>query len=190
MLKKTEVDSINSDLNLCACGCKQPTKIRNGKHNKFINGHQRRGKHNGKNGNGRWLVNGYWHIYKPDYFSAYDNGVVKEHIYIYQEFHKLCMLPWGDIHHIDETPEAEDANRIENLQGMTKSHHMILHRHDKKIKDMSGRVCKICGTDSPYTRKNGSPHWLGNEIDGFVCYNCNLKKRRKLKKLRLCGNLG
>lgn len=174
-------------LGFCKCDCKTEINIRTSSHylKQFAHGHNRPnfGKHLGKNKNGRFLSNGYWRIYKPDYFGSYDNGTIPEHIYVYQEFHKLCMLSWGIVHHIDEKPEKEDANRIENLQGMTVANHMILHRQTRRyIKDMSGRICKICGTDSPYIRKNSSPHWLGNEKDGFVCYNCNLKMKRKSRK--------
>lgn len=36
--------------------------------------------------------NGYWMVWEPDYYRADDRGYVHEHIYVFETFHKCCML--------------------------------------------------------------------------------------------------
>lgn len=71
-------------------------------------------------------VNGYWVLLKPDYFSSMKGGYVLEHIFVYQEFHKCCMLPWSVVHHIIPIKDG-GTNDILNLQGMIKGQHDVLH---------------------------------------------------------------
>lgn len=120
-------------LGFCKCTCnKEFNNIRNGMYLRryFKAGHNRKGvkPHNFK---GRIFKNNYWHLFKPEYFSSNSEGYIYEHIYIYQEHHKLCMLKWGNIHHIIPIKEG-GTNDISNLQGMMKSQHTRLHKKGKK----------------------------------------------------------
>lgn len=51
-------------------------------------------------------------------------GYVFEHILVYEEFYKCCVLENGVIHHKNR---IKTDNRIENLEGMTRSKHTRLH---------------------------------------------------------------
>lgn len=115
----------------------------------------------------RYLNGKHWWIYKPDYFGSYKNGCILEHIYIFQEHYQCCMLDWGDIHHIDDKPEDENANRIDNLQGMMHYQHAsISHK-----KDLSSRKCSNCGSIETYFKK-GNPNWFKDGLGGFICKKC------------------
>ncbi len=128
----------------------------------------------------RYLAGKYWYLYKPEYFSSYKNGCVQEHVFVYQEYYKLCMLPWGDIHHIDDNPSAEGANRIENLQAMMHSKHAKLSHSV----DMSGRKCSRCETTETYKEPNGSYWWFKDGNSGFWCKKC-YDKMYLLKKKKV-----
>lgn len=88
---------------------------------------------------------------------------VGEHIVVYEEYYKCCMLWWSVVHHIDGNP---NNNSVENLQGMTRGQHIRLHSR----KDMSDRYCLKCGSKTTLVHK-GYANWhkLGN---GFICRKC------------------
>ena len=185
----TEESILPKGYKFCECGCKTVITCLNnwGKPHNYVNGHQKRGKHH--KSNGRYLDSGYWALYKPDYFSSDKKGRIHEHVFVYQEHHKCCMLPWGDIHHIDEKPSEENANRIENLQGMMKREHMRLHHPEI---DMSDRRCSNpeCKTpEKTYINKKGRPRWFPNKNkDGFLCHCCKMKENWAKRKLLLSEN--
>jgi hypothetical protein len=103
----------------CACGCGgiRTAINKNSVPRRFINGHLGTLENSNNWKGGRVMdVKGYWVIWK--------NGTyVKEHRLIYEEYHKCCLLSWGDIHHINN--DRQD-NRIENLKGMTHAQHISL----------------------------------------------------------------
>ena len=156
-------------IKLCECGCKEKTTIYHGKPRRFISGHNMRGPDHFRFRDAK----GYWMIYLPGYFSSH-KSFVKEHIHFYQECNKLCMLPWGDIHHIDGN---KNNNMPWNLKGMTHGQHLSLH---KKI-DMSDRRCSDPNCKTPtktYINKAGRPRWFDDGSGGFVCQN-HIRKRYK-----------
>ena len=116
---------------------------------------------------GRYKSRGYWYLYRPYTVNRNKQGYIREHIYIYQEFHKCCMLKWGNVHHINE---QRDDNRIENLQGMTRKQHRRLHSIGNKFRktDMSKRICLNCGSKTTYTDKKGQQYWFKVK-GGFTC---------------------
>ncbi len=172
----------------CACNCGEIITLRDqqGHHTRFVKKHGTKGKHMGKNGDGRYLCKGYWWIYKRGYFSSYKNGCILEHIFVYQEHHKCCILPWCEIHHIDGHPEFEDGNRLENLQLMTKAQHLRLHKTGNKNgkKDMSGRICLLCNSiTTRILKKTGRPVWHVYK-NGYLCGRCHQTQYRKQRKNR------
>lgn len=78
---------------------------------------------------------GYILLLMPEYFSSDEYGRVREHIYNFQQYHKYCMLSWGEIHHIIPVKEG-GSNLPYNLQGITRSQHRRLElniRNKKKV---------------------------------------------------------
>jgi hypothetical protein len=166
----------------CSDKCKViiPIKSKNGKPQKYAPRHNPKGIRSKAYRSGRCHIEGYWYILMPDYFSSYDNGYVREHIYNYQEYHKCCMLPWGEVHHKDFNTEN---NMIWNLQGMMARQHQHLHH----MKDLSDRICSKCGSKDTYiTKKNNRPIWNNDEKGGWMCnicfmniYNENNRRKRR-----------
>jgi hypothetical protein len=159
-----------------------------GKHAQFKNGHNsylRNGDKNpGWNGGRKKDINGYWYLLMPEYFGANSDGYVAEHIYFFQEYHKCCMLPWGNIHHKEPVTKEYCNNMIWNLQGMTRSQH-ISHHHKNKIgkrKDHSKTFCLICGSEetSKYNSRNYGHKWHRYR-DGYVCHKCYMKEYHRIR---------
>lgn len=131
----------------------------------------------------RILRGKYWVIYKPDYYCATKQGHVKQHRIVFEEYHKCCLLKWGEIHHIDGKPEAEDGNRIENLQGLMKKQHHVIH-HSGRRKDVSDRLCSNPKCENPTkTRINrkGFNVWNKDGKGGYLCTICHDRIRKKNK---------
>jgi|SRR6478735_1522949 len=120
---------------------------------------------------------GYWFIRMPEYFASYDNGYVLEHIYNFQEYHKCCMLPWGEVHHVEPVTEEYCNNMIWNLKGMTSSQHTGLHN-----KVESGRHCSKCNSMNTLLHsKDKHPLWYKDGLGGYFCSKCRDKNRRSKK---------
>lgn len=123
-------------------------------------------KHSNNWKGGRYKSRGYWYIWKPNYLRSHKNNYVREHIYIYQEYYRCCLLKWGNIHHKNG---IKDDNRIENLEGLTRSQHIRLHmigKQIRKIKDI--RFCLNCYSNKTYTDRKGIPYWHKVK-NGYVC---------------------
>lgn len=127
---------------------------------------------------GRFLHLGYWYILKPDYYKTDKDGYVREHVYVYETFHKCCLLKWGIIHHKDGNRQN---NEISNIEGIMRSNHQILHNTGRK-KDMADRFCHICKSNKTnFNKKLNCFHWFKDE-DKFLCNNCYRKKLYHNKK--------
>ena len=185
---------------LCGCGGAVFSRDKNNLKRNFIQSHilkivDRTSKNNSNWKGGRYYdkYTGYWRLKLPNYFSSNKRGYVKAHIYMYQEYHKLCMLKWGDVHHIDENKQN---NMPWNLQGMMKSKHLSIHKKGNKYcynkhQDMSNRKCHKCGTKKtriarPH-RDNKTPYYVWHHLDhdpiNWYCDNCYTQYRRNKKKL-------
>jgi HNH endonuclease len=165
---------LKSPLIECACGCKQKLHCIDKKCRpvKYINGHQiGRGEKCRMWRGGRYKNLGYSFIYKPDYYKKSKQKYIQEHIYIYETYHKLCMLPWGDIHHING---IKDDNRMENLHGMMKRDHTILHL----TKDTSNRICLICNSKTTYLRPDIKKYIWFKYNNGWICRKCYLQRKK------------
>lgn len=127
----------------CDCGCKKLIRCvsRSGVFTRFISGHNSRGLNHHFYKNGRFKMgNNYYMIRIIGYFSADKYGRVYEHVYFYQEYHKCCLLPWGEIHHIEPVTEDYCNNMIWNLMGVTKTQHRKIEWSIRKNKHMNGAV--------------------------------------------------
>jgi hypothetical protein len=142
--------------------------------------------------NGRSKSHGYWRLWMPDYFSSHKDGRVHEHVYNYQEYHKLCMLPWGDVHHIDGN---KSNNMIWNLQGLMKREHTSIHSKGNRFRRgkhiyTSDRFCYICKSKTTTIRKPDNkiktpcPVWYHLPWDkiNWYCHNCVMKDYYRRKK--------
>jgi len=115
---------------------------------------------------GKIWVHGYWYIWKPDHPFANCYGYIAEHRVIYEEYYNCCLLPWIEIHHIDNN---RSNNEISNLQPLTHKEHRFIHR-----KDISERFCLFCGSNTTYIDKKDIAKWYHYEND-FICHKCYRK---------------
>lgn len=104
-----------------------------------------------------------------------------EHRVIFEKYYKCCLLPWGDVHHRNG---IRSDNRIENLEGMTESKHVSLHKIGNQYakKDMTGRCCSLCNSTTTYIKKDGWHQWFEREDGGFMCRKCHDRIRYLKKK--------
>jgi hypothetical protein len=137
---------------LCACGCKTviSEKRSDGRPKFYVYGHNRKNGHfpnqvygltraetHGMWKGGRMIANGYVLVRCEEHPRAYYRGMyVLEHVLVYERHHKCCMLRWGIVHHINEN---RSDNRIENLQGMSRSKHISLHHKGKSFNTWTTR---------------------------------------------------
>ena len=165
----------------CACGCGGIIS-RYSKHTqlqKYIKNHgnglanYKGGRHPDKDG--------YMLILKKGHHRSNTEGYVREHILVYEDHYKCCIIPGAVIHHINK---IRDDNRIENLELMFNSSHTYHHHHkgkivsqetrEKSMIDMSNRFCMVCKTKTvSLNTKNKRPAWYKNtKGDGFLCRGC------------------
>lgn len=118
---------------------------------------------------------GYILICKPDHPFSDSRGYVREHRLVYEEYYKCIILPWVDVHHINNNRQD---NRVENLQLLPHS----IHGYISAKKDMSDWFCSSCG-DKTYVNNNGYEHWqyLDNKRVCNRCYNRKYREKYKYK---------
>lgn len=191
---------------LIECGCGSCTEIIT-KRNKYGKIVKYKKNHDKKNldfshisgQNSKWYKTGikYRHNYRyiliPDYYRADKSGYVAEHIYVYQEYHKVCILPGIEIHHIDPVREGYCNNMPWNLITVTRAQHRIIDG----LKQSDGWRCSKCGLDT-YIKPDGRPMWYNDGAGGKWCDKCYnestyIKKERKKKDWTgtvcfLCGS--
>ena len=117
---------------------------------------------------------------RPEHPYCDHMGYVLQHRLVYEEYlTKLNGIttfinPKVHIHHIIPVKDG-GTNDISNLQLITNSQHMKLH----KTKDMSSRVCNLCNSSKTQKEKSGTFHWYRYK-DGFICMKCykDLKKNK------------
>ena len=178
----------------CKCGCGLTRPLRNqwgveGNHihlhfSKYIE----KGKHDKRFYEGYIKNDGYRKVGRPDHHFTDHKGYVWEHRLVWEQYHKACLLPWGEVHHknISGLSEWENKhdNRPENLDAMMGSKHLSLH---KKI-DMNLRFCIICSSPQTRIKKNGRPEWHQfngkDDTMGHICSKCNDKITHNLRMLK------
>jgi len=184
-----KITNKNFILGKCQCGCNEDCSIRTKKGvlRTYISGHNMkgvRGENHPSWNNGRHVYkNKYITVFDPNHVHAYKNGVVKEHIKVFTDFHKCCLLRWADIHHIDGNKHNND---ISNLQLLGHGQHSALTH----ITDMSNRSCFLCGNFKTLLRERRHgirPLWY-NYLHVYICNICFNRLNKRKKRIRLRGD--
>jgi hypothetical protein len=146
----------------CACGCGK-TRPRYTAHRteaKFILGHNNPGYKGGE-----FKSRGYKFKFVPEYHLPRKKKYVRVHRLVYEAAYNCCLLPWADLHHVNE---VRDDNRINNLLPALKPEHTKLHNPKK---DHSKTICLRCKSSTTWVSKNGRKHWYKWK-DGYICAHC------------------
>lgn len=156
----------------CACGCYEDIPVYDFANKKFRTyklGHHHKDptKKNWKGGK-RIHNKGYIEIYTGKSKRKYEF----EHRLVYEEYHKCCLLPYTDIHHING---IKIDNRIENLQPMYDNDHLSFHKKFNEIPN--DRICFNCGNNKTYTNTNGYPNWRIYE-GNYICIKCYYRVKK------------
>lgn len=159
----------------CKANCGQIIFYRNrwGRIKKFINNHYNKG----KVAKVKYDGYGYLLIHAPKH-HFHNKEYVFLHRWIYEYYYKVCLLPWTMIHHING---VKTDNHKKNIIAVSKAEHRTIHNMGNKYgqRDMSGRICLLCGSTTTYIQKKSkSPHWA-RYSDGFICNKCDSKIRNK-----------
>lgn len=123
----------------------------------------------------------YLKIYRPDHrFRNIDNCIML-HRHVYEYFHKCCLLPHIEIHHING---IKTDNHRHNLMAITKFNHLSMHKRGNKNnkKDMSNRKCLICDIDKTSITKKGHTKWHKYQ-NGYICHKCYMGIYNENKKM-------
>jgi hypothetical protein len=167
----------------CVCGCLGIISRhgKNGGIQRYIKGHQSRGKLH-YNYKGGYLTNlGYITLPKRDHHFANSNGDVLKHRLVWEEYNRAVLLPWAHVHHKNENRQD---NRIENLWAMMKGQHASLHNYLIKRKDMSDRKCRRCGRTKTGKRDGRYQVWCRHPVtkEEWYCRSCGTVIQRQLKR--------
>lgn len=145
---------------------------------------QRKGMLNHHFKGNRYKFGNYWALYLPEYFSSTKHGRVYEHIYVFQEYNKCCLLPWGQVHHIDPVREGYCNNMPWNLEGMMKQKHIDLHMKGNQYgknntKNMDDRACSFPLCNNP----NIKTRWWYNDLNNdWLCHYCYNRIQHYIQK--------
>ncbi len=129
-------------------------------------------------GSVRFNIDGHLEIYKPDHKFARKNRRVPLHRFVYEYFHKCCLLPWVEVHHING---IKTDNHKHNLMAISISEHRSIHSKGNKYgkKDMSDRICLLCNSKITYIdKKTGYKMWYKFN-SGFLCMKCYYDNKKK-----------
>lgn len=132
-----------SDLIECKCGCGELIHSINklGKPAEFKTHHNNNIPERTANWKGGRIYNsgGYILIYKPEHHFSDNDGYIREHRLVYEQYNNCILLPWSIIHHKNHN---KSDNRIENLQ-LFSNHYEHMRLHDKyMIRNKLGQYTK------------------------------------------------
>jgi hypothetical protein len=177
-------------LGICQCGCGKEMDIRTlrGLLRRYIPHHQpidyskiSREKHpnwkNGERKNGKYMK-----ILRRHHPYSDNHGYVFRHRYRMELMLGRYLTRKEVIHHISAKLDENGFLNDDEDNLMLFASHSEHISYEQTI-DMTGRICRICGTDKTYINKKGRPKWHGNDIDGRVCHNCycNIQRHNKNK---------
>lgn len=172
-------------LDICICGCNELIfKIDKwGQLIKYKKGHYWRNKKGNKNPNFKCRTRitkiGYCIFYYPNHPKAPKYGYMPLHRHVYEYFHKCCLLPNWDIHHINC---IKSDNHKHNLIPVLKKDHIIIDKiNQKRIRiNKINRFCLLCNGKTISNNKN-CEMWYKYK-NGYICHSCHYKERwKKLK---------
>ena len=154
----------------CDCGFTRPKYDKKGRIRKCIKDHVYKGLKHPTYKGGSIDAKGY----KRRFVNGKRN--IPEHRYVWEQYYKVCLLKWIDVHHKDGNKLNND---ITNLEVLTHGKHTILHN----LKDKSDWFCLVCGSKSTYINKKGEASWT-NYKDGHRCNICYLKNYRNISSYK------
>lgn len=174
----------------CGCGGIKPLINSHGDIRYYINGHNSNGQKGNNNPNwkgGICFNNNYLIIYRPDHHQASKIGYVRLHRYVYEYFHKCCILPWVEVHHINN---ISTDNHKHNMILLPKPEHTKITIKErgifkirferiktKRTKDHSNTVCLLCNSNKTKNHvKTNKPIWFHHR-DGYICSTCKRRLR-------------
>jgi hypothetical protein len=123
-------------------------------------------------------TSGYNILIIPSHAKARSRGRIFEHRFLYEQYHKCCLLKWAVIHHINGN---KSDNRIENLQPMTSTDNIKRHYIDRRAKILPNRQCVECGSRTTHKRKTMDRflwYFLGHDPTKPVCNTCRARLQK------------
>jgi len=186
MVSNAEETSINNKLKFCECGCGEQIPFwssRLKQERKYKQGHQtasniikyrftneprphKRGPNNPVWKGGKMVHEGYILILTPGHPFAQKDGYVLEHRLVMEKHLCRYLKPDEVVHHING---IKTDNRIENLQLMTISEH-IIHHNPRLVFD---RSCYLCHKTQSLNYKHRTA-WFRHPItrQEWLCSRC------------------
>lgn len=160
----------------CACGCGGVRTLRTkwGDVCRYLPSHSPRCPHKSD-----LVRNGRYYIHRPEHPMANYRGLVARYRIVYEEYHRCCLLPNVEIHHIDGNPSND---QIANLKPMHQPEHMSLEVRSRGPRYLipETRICADCGsTKTRIDSHNGRPHWYKTDEGKFRCRKCADKERKR-----------
>jgi len=132
-----------------------------------------------------FMKGGYAYSKMEDHHFANSLGYVLEHRLVWERHNNAILLPWADVHHINE---VKTDNKPKNLNAMMHGQHSTYHNigNQYKKKDMSSRQCCDCSRKYTRLRKGKYYDWYSapNGFRCFWCYN-TIRKRNKRRERKI-----
>jgi len=113
---------------------------------------------------GRYIKRGYVYVRAPDHPNSDKRGYIREHVKVVSDSIGRPLKKGEQVHHKDQNKLNND---ISNLMIVTKKEHLLIHLK----KDMTNRLCELCGTTKTRIDSRGYAYWHKYQ-DGYICVKC------------------